>query len=154
MKECCISSSEQLSLLNQNRNELAGGITTICKNRIKTRLLQLKQLSSYKDESLVQLNPSPALFTVSPPIEHILLFRKICWHSWRHTHDFPHSDSLSVWPHLACCLALIQRTSLFPLLLTPSKKLDTNIEFCVQYLKWPSPIGRQKRSHGLHRIQG
>lgn len=43
-----------------------------------------------------------ALFTVFSLREHILLLRKICWHSWWQTHDFPHSDSLSVWPHLAC----------------------------------------------------
>lgn len=97
-------------------------------------------------DSRKTLVPTP--FTGFSPLEQILLLRKICWHSWCHTHDFPHSDSLSVWPHLAFCSILIQKAPLFPLLLTQPKKLDTNTESCVKCVELLSSWG-ESYSFGL-----
>lgn len=79
--KCWISSKVKLSLLNQNRTSLAGGIADVCQN------LQQNPISSSKDEAL---QPRTVEWTVERPRallcslyfplreQHILLLRKIC----------------------------------------------------------------------------
>lgn len=60
-----------------------------------------------------------APFAAFSPWEHILLLRKKCWHSWWHTHDFPHSDSLD-------CLAPLGFTA--PAFITEGITFPTTVD--------------------------